>query len=53
MLAIILIVQQALGILATFRAGDLRLADIGWFVGLTVACLTLGHSALSARRIHG
>lgn len=49
-------IGRALGLdphLAHFRAGDLRLADIGWFLGLTVAWLTLGHSALAARRIHG
>jgi ABC-2 type transport system permease protein len=39
--------------LATFRAGDLRLADIAWFLGLSVICLALGHGALAARRIHG
>lgn len=49
-------IGRTLGIgphLATFRAGDLRIADVGWFIGLTVAWLTMGHSALAARRIHG
>ncbi|MDA3961979.1 MAG: ABC transporter permease [Planctomycetota bacterium] len=36
-----------------FRQGDLRIADIAWFTGLTGIWLTLAHSALCARRIHG
>lgn len=39
--------------LAHFRTGELRLADAVWFLALTGICLTLAHSALCARRIHG
>ena len=49
-------IGKAIGLnphLETFRNGDLRLADVAWFSGLTVICLTMAHSALCARRIHG
>jgi len=39
--------------LASFRTGDVRLSHVGWFLGLTLCWLTLAHSALCARRIHG
>lgn len=36
-----------------FTLGDIRLANILWFVAATGIALTLAHGAMSSRRIHG
>ena len=49
-------ISAAMGLgprLESFLIGEVRLADIGWFVAMAGACLVLAHGALSARRIHG
>lgn len=37
----------------TFFNGEVRLADLLWFLAGTTAFLTLAHASLTARRIHG
>jgi len=39
--------------LRPLREGRLHVADVGWFVVATAACLVLAHGALCTRRIHG
>lgn len=36
-----------------FLAGEIRLADVAWFLAATATFLLLSHAALCARRIHG
>lgn len=36
-----------------FLSGEVRLADVAWFVAATATFLLLSHAALCARRIHG
>jgi ABC-2 type transport system permease protein len=49
-------IGKAVGILertSNFFAGRIRLGDVTYFVGASVALLICSHAALSARRIHG